>query len=113
MSDSDITQRKNTMAFPFYALALLLFLRSEESTRHRTLLYRSAVASFLLSMLGKSAGAPLPMVLLLIAWWKRGRVERRDACLRSGAALHARDGVRPAQHQPEEVMTVIPAEELT
>lgn len=73
-----ITQRKNTLSFLFYGLSLLLFLRSEETTRHRTVLYRSAVASFLLSMLGKSAGAPLPVVLLLIAWWRRGRVERRD-----------------------------------
>lgn len=73
-----ITQRKNTLSFLFYGLSLLLFLRSEETTRHRRLLYRSAVASFLLSMLEKSAGAPLPVVMLLLAWWRRGRVERRD-----------------------------------
>lgn len=73
-----ITQRKNTLSFLFYGLSLLLFLRSEEATRHRALLYRSAVTSFLLSMLGKSAGAPLPVVLLLIAWWQRGRITRRD-----------------------------------
>ncbi|MBW2275089.1 MAG: tetratricopeptide repeat protein [Deltaproteobacteria bacterium] len=73
-----ITQRKNTLCFVFYALSILLFLRYEDEDRGASLGYGAAIGSFLFSMLSKGAGATLPFVLLLLAWWRRGRITRRD-----------------------------------
>ncbi|PWU10973.1 MAG: hypothetical protein C5B50_24160 [Verrucomicrobia bacterium] len=40
--------------------------------------YCLSVLSFVLGLLSKPAIAPLPFVLLLIAWWQRGRIQLRD-----------------------------------
>jgi len=71
-----ITQRKNVLAMVFYLLALGQFLEFERSNRPVRLL--AAVAAFLLAMLSKGAVVALPLVLLLLAWWRRGRVTRQD-----------------------------------
>jgi tetratricopeptide (TPR) repeat protein len=69
-----ITQRKNTLCLFFYLISILSYLRSNG----RGPLYAASVAAFLLSMLSKGAGVTLPVTLLLIAWWRRGRLTRRD-----------------------------------
>jgi tetratricopeptide (TPR) repeat protein len=71
-----ISERKNTLSIVFYALAFLLFLKSEGSTRRGC--YWFSVAAFLLGLLSKSSGVMLPFALLLCAWWQRGRIERKD-----------------------------------
>jgi Tfp pilus assembly protein PilF len=71
-----ITQRKNVLAMVFYLLALCQFLEFERSNRPLRLV--AAVAVFLLAMLSKGAVVALPLVLLLLAWWRRGRVTRKD-----------------------------------
>ena len=71
-----ITQRKNVLAMVFYLLALCQFLEFERSNRPLRLV--AAVAAFLLAMLSKGAVVALPLVLLLLAWWRRGRVTRKD-----------------------------------
>jgi len=71
-----ITQRKNVLSFFFFSLSLLFYLRFESRRSEGS--YLVALASYLAAMLSKGAAAPLPAVLLLFTWWRRGTVTRRD-----------------------------------
>lgn len=71
-----ITQRKNLLCMLFFAAALLAYLRFEDRGRRR--MYLAAVALFSISLLSKGAGVGFPLVLLLCAWWRRGRIAWND-----------------------------------
>jgi tetratricopeptide (TPR) repeat protein len=65
-----ISERKNVLAMCLGLLSMLMFLRQSNLT--------AAVLLFCLAMLSKTFVATVPAVLLLLLWWKRGRIERRD-----------------------------------
>jgi tetratricopeptide (TPR) repeat protein len=67
-----ITEEKNTISLVFYLAAFLLYLRFDE-TRHAKH-YLWALALFFLSMLSKTATVTLPAALLVVIWWRRGRL---------------------------------------
>jgi tetratricopeptide (TPR) repeat protein len=72
-----ITEIKNTLSGLFCLAATLVYLRFEDNRRGRT--YALALFLFTCAVLSKTTTAVLPGVLLVLAWWRRGRLDwRRD-----------------------------------
>ena len=71
-----ITEQKNTLSTVFYLLAALAWLRFEDDRTPRR--YARASIWFLAALLTKSVTATLPAALLVLAWWRRGRLSWRD-----------------------------------
>ena len=72
-----ITELKNTLSGAFFVGAALAYLRFDTTRRKRT--YALALAAFALGLLAKTVIAILPAALLVVLWWRRGRLAwRRD-----------------------------------
>jgi protein O-mannosyl-transferase len=72
-----ITEQKNTLSCVWYLTAILTYLLFDQ-TRSKSK-YFLALFLFLLALASKSATTPLPGVLLVIVWWRYGRIDwRRD-----------------------------------
>ncbi len=67
-----ISELKNTLSLPFFLLSMGAWIDYEDRKRPRD--YFLALGLFLLAMLCKISMAPFPFVILLYAWWKRGRI---------------------------------------
>jgi tetratricopeptide (TPR) repeat protein len=73
-----VTEEKNTLSLIFYLGAALAYLFFDEDRRPWA--YVAASALFLLSLGSKTVTSTLPATLLVVLWWKRGRLSwRRDA----------------------------------
>ncbi len=86
-----VVQRKNTLSMLFFLLSILWYLREEENRGARdertsgwkaTLSpghwYWLSLLAFTLAMFSKGSVAILPLLLLLIVWWQRGRITNWD-----------------------------------
>jgi tetratricopeptide (TPR) repeat protein len=79
-----VTERKNVLSLLLYLLAFLAYLRfsppENEGTRRKVQwrYYWISLALFLCALLSKTVTCSLPAALLLIYWWKRGRITWRD-----------------------------------
>src|SRR5947207_2999765 len=87
-----ITERKNVLSGVFYLCSLLIYLRFCEIDPAPTLgpgqtallpaerwkIYVLSLLLFIFALLSKSVTGSLPAVVLLILWWKRGRISWDD-----------------------------------
>lgn len=71
-----VAELKNTLSLPPLLLAMGAYAAFDREGRRRDLLL--AAAWFTAAMLCKSSVVMLPLILLLFAWWRRGRIGRRD-----------------------------------
>jgi Tfp pilus assembly protein PilF len=71
-----ISEFKNTLSLSPFLLSMIAWMRFSETGRRGD--YLSALALFVAAMLCKISMAPFPVVILIYAWWKRGRIDRRD-----------------------------------
>jgi tetratricopeptide (TPR) repeat protein len=75
-----ITERKNVLSGAFYLASLLAYLRaagveSDATTDPRSgRFYALSLVSFGCALLCKTVTGSLPAVILLVLWWKRGRI---------------------------------------
>jgi protein O-mannosyl-transferase len=85
-----VTERKNVLSGFFYLLAAYLYLQfaglftsattagENPPVQHRKAYYWLALLCFVCALLSKTVSATLPAALLVILWWKHGRVERQQ-----------------------------------
>jgi len=68
-----VSERKNVLSIIFFLLTLLFYFDFDKTRRVGK--YVLALVMFLLALLSKVSVVALPVVLLLAAWWRRGRGE--------------------------------------
>ncbi|HTS51389.1 MAG TPA: tetratricopeptide repeat protein [Bryobacteraceae bacterium] len=72
-----ISEQKSTLSAVFYLASALAYLHFDQ-TRRKTQ-YALALGLFVLALLAKTVTATLPAALLVVFWWRRGRLDwRRD-----------------------------------
>ena len=67
-----ISELKNTMSGVFFFAATLMYLRFDENRVWPR--YAAATGLFLCALLSKATAAVWPIAMLIILWWKRGRI---------------------------------------
>ncbi|MHC4902264.1 MAG: tetratricopeptide repeat protein, partial [Planctomycetota bacterium] len=77
-----ISELKNVLSTAFFLSSMLLLVRYLGLVASRSpagwVTYGLGVALFVCALLSKTATCLLPAALLLVVWWKRGRVDRRS-----------------------------------
>jgi tetratricopeptide (TPR) repeat protein len=71
-----ISEQKNTLSAVFYLSSALVYLQFCETRRRN--LYSWALTLFVLALLTKTVVATLPAALLVVLWWRRGRISWSD-----------------------------------
>ena len=68
-----VSEQKNTLSTVFFLGAALLYLRFDRTRRGSHYLLASAL--FVMALLSKTVTASLPAVLLVVFWWREGRLD--------------------------------------
>ena len=71
-----ITERKNVLAGAFYFGSLLLYIRFLQGSGNS--FYIFSILCFILALFSKTAICVLPAVILLIVWWQKGSITKKD-----------------------------------
>ncbi len=106
-----VTERKNTLSFAFAAWSAIAWCRwaglveARRAETGRPLGLAIAAFAFLLALLSKSVTMTLPVALAAIAWWKRGRLDRRAWSLAPMALAAALFGLLTVHLESQNVGT--------
>ena len=73
-----ITERKNVLSGVFYFVAFGTYLDAVESVTLNRRRYAAALAFFLLALFSKTVIAAFPAAVLLVLWWKRGKLTGKE-----------------------------------
>ncbi len=84
-----VTERKNVLSLVFYLLAFHAYVRTgflddipepagADPRPHSRRWYSAALLFFLFALFSKTVTCSLPAAILLVVWWKRGRITWRD-----------------------------------
>ena len=82
-----ISEQKNLLSGAFYLAAMLAYLRfcpldaERPAEKRRWGYFFLAFAFFVGAMLSKTVACTWPLTILLLTWWKRGGIGRRDVWL--------------------------------
>jgi tetratricopeptide (TPR) repeat protein len=72
-----ISEQKSALSGVFYLAAALTYLHFDQTRRKSS--YFLALGLFVLALMSKTVTATLPAALLVVFWWRRGRIEwKRD-----------------------------------
>jgi len=80
-----VTERKNVLSGLMYLVAAWSYLRFDpgllrsDAPARNPAFYVPALFAFCLALVSKTVTGTLPAALLLLAWWKKGRLALRDA----------------------------------
>jgi tetratricopeptide (TPR) repeat protein len=82
MSVAWISEMKNTLSLFFFLLSFLWFLNFETfvgtNENKPQIFYALSLAAFLFALLAKTSTVMLPVIMLLVIWWQRKQITRRD-----------------------------------
>ncbi len=77
-----VTERKNVLSTAFYLCALLSYFRFDPpaaaGSPRRFPFYYASLLLFLAALCSKTVTCTLPAAILILLWWKRGKLGRRD-----------------------------------
>lgn len=73
-----LAERKNTLSGVFFFAAMLAYLRYAGIGEGKRDGYFTALGLFACALLGKTSTVVLPVVLLILLWWKQERISLRD-----------------------------------
>ena len=71
-----VAERKNTLSMFFGCLSVLGWMSYEDSGERR--FYGWSLLSFVVALLAKTSLVTLPLILLVLSWWRRGRMTQVD-----------------------------------
>jgi tetratricopeptide (TPR) repeat protein len=71
-----ISEIKNTLSGLFFFCSILAYLNFNENRSRGA--YFGSLALFLFGLMCKTVIAPLPAIILVVLWWRRGRLRLRD-----------------------------------
>ncbi|HVY91718.1 MAG TPA: glycosyltransferase family 39 protein, partial [Bryobacteraceae bacterium] len=72
-----ISEQKNTLSTVLYLASAIFYLRFDRERRKSS--YAAAIVLYVLALMAKSVTATLPITLLAVFWWERGKLSwKRD-----------------------------------
>ena len=83
-----IAERKNTLSMVFYLASLIAFEKWDDGRRRQA--YWLSLVLFVAGLLSKSSTVVLPAVLLILTWYKRRALSRRDLVATAPFSWHRR-----------------------